>query len=53
MPDTSEPTFPELTKLRAYDREQHIKRAMEAGLSREEAERHADEDLASRDDGHP
>ena len=42
--------LPELTKLRAYDRQEHIQRAMEAGMSREQAERHADEDLRDRAD---
>ena len=43
---------PELTKLQAFDRQMHIERSMEAGLTREEAERHADSDLADRDDSH-
>lgn len=47
-----EPEFPELTKLRAYDRMQHIQRSIDAGLSREEAEAHADHDLKDRDDAH-
>jgi hypothetical protein len=38
----------ELQRLRDFDRQQHIQKGLEAGLSREEAERHADEDLASR-----
>ena len=50
---TSEPDFPTLTKLRALDREEHIARAMEMGLTREEAERHADEDLKERRDSVP
>lgn len=45
-----EPEFRELNKLHAFDRQQHIQRSMDAGLSREEAERHADEDLKDRDD---
>jgi hypothetical protein len=49
LPNT-EPAFPELTKLRANDRQQHIQKALDAGMTREEAERHADEDLRERDD---
>ncbi|MEA3201376.1 MAG: hypothetical protein QOE90_2804 [Thermoplasmata archaeon] len=47
MPDEE---LPELTKLRAYDRQEHIRRAMDAGMTREQAERHADEDLRERAD---
>ncbi|HVL49867.1 MAG TPA: hypothetical protein VM889_15025 [Candidatus Thermoplasmatota archaeon] len=43
----------EIERLRRMDREAHVRKAMEAGLSREAAERHADEELADRDDGHP
>lgn len=43
----------ELQKLRDFDRQQHIQKGIEAGLSREEAERHADEDLSERDDSQP
>ncbi|GEM_PF-5830418 len=50
---TKDPEFPELTKLRDQDRQEHVRRAMAAGMSREEAERHADEDLRERDDSHP
>lgn len=46
-----EPEFPQLTKMRAFDRQQHIQRSIEAGLSREEAEAHAAHDLEDRDDG--
>jgi hypothetical protein len=52
-PPTHEPDLPELSKLRAFDREQHVKKGIEAGMTREEAERHADEDLRERDDAHP
>lgn len=45
-----EPDFPNLSKMQAQDRQQHIQKSIEAGLSREEAERHADEDLKDRDD---
>lgn len=44
----SDPEFPNLTAMRAFDRQQHVQRSMEAGLSREEAERHADEHLRGR-----
>ena len=50
--DKGDPTFPELTKMRAFDRQQHIQRSMEAGLTREQAEKHADEHLAQRSDAH-
>ena len=40
----------ELGKRREFDRQMHIQRGIEAGLSRQEAERHADEDLRGRDD---
>lgn len=43
-----EPDFPELERRRRFDREEHVKRGMAAGLSREEAEKHADEDLRDR-----
>lgn len=46
----SDPEFPNLTKMKAFDRQQHIQKAIEMGMSREEAERHADDDLKSRDD---
>lgn len=42
------PELPELNKARAFDREEHIRRGMAAGLTREQAERHADEDLRGR-----
>lgn len=47
---TAEPEFPELTKMKAQDRQLHIERAIEMGMSREEAERHADHDLADREE---
>lgn len=46
---TAEPEFPQLTKIRAMDRQLHIERAMEMGMSREEAERHAEHDLNDRE----
>lgn len=45
---TREPDFPELTKIRAHDRQLHIQKAIEMGMTREEAERHADDELAER-----
>ena len=48
--ETKEPDFPELTRLKAFDRQQHIQKSIEMGMSREEAERHADHDLKDRDD---
>lgn len=42
---TDEPEFKELQKIRAFDRQQHIQKALEAGMSREEAERHADDEI--------
>ena len=48
-----EPEYPELTKLRAFDRQQHMQRSIEAGMTREEAERHADEHLGERNDTRP
>jgi hypothetical protein len=47
---TKEPDFPELSKAREFDREEHIRRSMAAGMTRQQAERHADEDLRERDD---
>lgn len=46
--EKTEPEFPQLTSLRDFDRQMHIEKSMEAGLSREEAERHAEEDLKGR-----
>ena len=43
----------ELEKIRAFDRQQHIQKAMEMGLTREEAERHADEEVGERGDARP
>ena len=44
--DTREPDFPNLTKMHAYDRQLHIERCLEMGMTRAEAEAHADEDMA-------
>jgi len=49
-----DPDFPQLTKLRAFDRQAHIERSLAAGLTREEAEAEADRDLAEREaEGRP
>jgi hypothetical protein len=50
--ETKDPEFPNINAMHDFDREAHVKRAMEAGASRKEAERHADEELARRDDAH-
>lgn len=42
--------FPNLAAERAADREEHVRRAMEAGMTRKQAERHADEEIAEGDD---
>lgn len=47
---TTEPEFPNLTAMAAFDRQQHIQRSIEAGLTREQAEKHADEHLHERDE---
>lgn len=44
--EKSEPALPNITKMKAFDRQQHIQKSIEAGLSREEAERHADDEVA-------
>ena len=51
--EKKEPALPMLTKIRELDRDHHIERAMEMGLTRAEAERHADEDLRERTDATP
>lgn len=45
-----EKRFPNLAAERAADREEHVRRAMEAGMTRKQAERHADEEIAEGDD---
>lgn len=45
-----DPEFPQLAKRKDFDRQQHIQKALEAGMTREQAERHADEELAERKD---
>ena len=37
--------FPNLAAERYWDREQHIKQAMQAGMTRKQAEKHADDEL--------
>jgi hypothetical protein len=39
------PYFDQLTRIEAHDREMHIQKGIEAGLTREQAERHADEEM--------
>lgn len=49
LPDAAEPLderkSPNLAALRAGDRQQHLRQARRAGLSRKQASRHADEHL--------
>lgn len=47
---TEEPEFQELTRIRGFDRNMHVQKLLEMGMSREEAERHADEHLRERRD---
>lgn len=46
-----EPTFPNLEAERKFDREEHIRRAMANGMSRAQAEQHADEDMREHAEG--
>lgn len=39
-----DPKFPNLTALHRQDHEDHVRAGMRAGLSRKDAERHADEE---------
>lgn len=50
--ETREPDFPQLTRIKAFDRQMHIQKSIEMGMSREEAERHAEHDLEDRDEPH-
>lgn len=43
-----DPEFREITRMQDFDRQQHIQKSIEMGMSREEAERHADEHLRER-----
>lgn len=45
-----DPEFPELTKIKAYDRQRHVERTLEMGGDREQAEQHADEEVGERND---
>lgn len=42
--------FPNLAAERDLDRAQHIQRAMASGLTRKQAEKHADEELSGHED---
>ena len=42
--ERKEPDFPNLTAMERQNREHHVQRGLDAGLTREQAERHADED---------
>lgn len=43
--DIDQKKFPNLAAEQDWDREQHIKQAIQAGMSRKQAERHADDEL--------
>ncbi|HWG92465.1 MAG TPA: hypothetical protein VNZ52_16590 [Candidatus Thermoplasmatota archaeon] len=49
-PDLKDPDFPELRARVKFDFEQHVRKAMENGMSREEAEKHALEDMKGEDE---
>jgi hypothetical protein len=42
--------YPNIAAERAMDREEHIRRAMANGLTRAQAEAHADEELLEHED---
>lgn len=42
--ETKEPDFPNLTAMEAQNKEHHVERGLDAGLTREQAERHAEDD---------
>lgn len=44
--EKKEPELKELRKIAAFDRQMHIQKGLEMGLTREQAEKHADEDRA-------
>lgn len=52
LPDAAEPLdpvqYPNLAAQREMDRQQHVRLAREAGLTRKQASRHADDDLLDR-----
>lgn len=37
--------YPNLAAAKAWDKEQHVKKGIEAGLTRKQATRHADEEI--------
>jgi len=39
------PRFPNIEAERKFDREEHIRRAMAAGMTKAQAEKHADEEM--------
>lgn len=43
--DIDSKKFPNLAAESDWDREQHIKQAMQAGMTRKQAEKHADDEL--------
>jgi hypothetical protein len=43
-----EPELREMKRIETLDRQLHVAQALEAGMTREEAERHADEDVKER-----
>ena len=43
--DIDRKKFPNLAAERDWDREQHIQQAMQSGMTRKQAERHADAEL--------
>jgi hypothetical protein len=42
--------FPNIAAARAFDRAEHVKRAMASGMSRTEAERHADAEMSGQNE---
>lgn len=42
--ETKDPDFPNLSSIEAQNREHHVERALAAGLTKEQAERHAEDD---------
>jgi hypothetical protein len=47
--ETKEPEFPNLSKAREFDFELHVRRGIEAGLTPEQARRHALDELKERE----
>lgn len=57
MPSSKKPTdpidakrFPNIAAERDWDREQHIRQAMANGLTRKQAEAHADQEMLDHED---